>query len=164
MEIRRMSKSDLSQVNDIVNWHTEYGTSTFLDKTSMVTRSEWFQNFKQDSQEVALVAAEEGGSVLGFATSVVYRGGGVFKSTHETSIYLHLDQQGKGIGTQLYKELFSELNGKGIHRVVIGIALPNDGSVALHKKFGFENIGVFDEYAWYKGAYRSSLWMQKKLS
>lgn len=50
-----------------------------------------------------------------------------------------------------------------MHRVVVGIALPNEASVRLHRKFGFEDIGVFDEYAFYKGQYRSSLWMQKRM-
>ena len=69
----------------------------------------------------------------------------------------------KRFWSTLYSSLFQQLEGTGVHRIVVGIALPNDPSVALHKKCGFEEIGVFDEYAFYKGAYRSSLWMQKKM-
>lgn len=68
-----------------------------------------------------------------------------------------------GLGSKLYHALFESLEGKDVHRVVVGIGLPNEGSVAIHKKFGFEVIGIFDEYAYYKGAYRSSIWMQKKM-
>jgi phosphinothricin acetyltransferase len=42
-----------------------------------------------------------------------------------------------------------------------GIALPNDASVALHRKFGFTDVGVFREYAVKHGQYLSSLWLQR---
>jgi phosphinothricin acetyltransferase len=45
---------------------------------------------------------------------------------------------------------------------VAGIALPNDASVALHRKFGFAEVGILDEYAIKHGAYVSSLWMQRR--
>jgi len=41
-----------------------------------------------------------------------------------------------------------------------GIALPNDASIALHRKLGFTDVGVFEEYARKNGRYVSSLWMQ----
>ncbi|MCB0410999.1 MAG: N-acetyltransferase [Bdellovibrionales bacterium] len=107
--------------------------------------------------------AEENERILGFACSFAYRGGGVFKDTLETSVYLDPESKGRGLGSRLYETLFNHLGNESIHRVVVGIALPNEGSVALHRKFGFEDIGIFDEYAFYKDKFRSSLWMQKKM-
>jgi len=43
-----------------------------------------------------------------------------------------------------------------------GIALPNDASVALHRKFGFTDVGVFHEYAIKNGEYVDSLWMERR--
>ncbi len=77
------------------------------------------------------------------------------------SIYTSLDKKVKGIGTSLYSELFKKIAGNDLHLAVVGIALPNDASVNLHKKFDFEEIGIFKEYAFFKGQYISSLWMQK---
>jgi phosphinothricin acetyltransferase len=56
------------------------------------------------------------------------------------------------------------LKNEALHLAIAGIALPNDASVALHKKFGFEEVGVFKEYAVKNGQYISSIWMQKRLS
>lgn len=161
MKIRDGRPHDLEQVNEIYNWHTENGFSTFMSPTSMEQRSEWFKRFGSD-RHIFLVA-EENDQIAGLACSFAYRGGGVFESTLETSIYLRPEQMGKGVGSNLYQALFERLKSQNVHRVVVGIALPNEGSVALHRKFGFEEIGIFDEYAFYKGAYRSSLWMQKKM-
>jgi phosphinothricin acetyltransferase len=34
---------------------------------------------------------------------------------------------------------------RGFHRAFAGIALPNDASIALHRRFGFELVGVYNE-------------------
>ncbi len=161
MNIREAVPSDLHQINDIYNWHSTNGFSTFCEQTSLEEREKWFQRF--DSPKHIALVAEAKGKIIGVACSFAYRGGGVFENTVETSIYLDPSAIGKGLGSKLYSELFSRLEGTGVHRVVVGIAIPNDGSVGVHRKFGFEEIGIFDEYAFYKGEYRSSIWMQKKL-
>ena len=45
----------------------------------------------------------------------------------------------------LYRELLSILQGLDTHAVIGGIALPNDASVALHQKFGFEKVAHFQQ-------------------
>jgi phosphinothricin acetyltransferase len=59
--------------------------------------------------------------------------------------------------------LLEELRSEALHVAIAGIALPNEPSVALHRKFGFTDVGVFEEYAIKNGAYISSLWMQRRL-
>jgi phosphinothricin acetyltransferase len=162
MEIRKTETSDLDQVNEIYNWYAEHEFSTFATVTDLEKRREWFRQFGKDPRHLSLVALESG-RVVGMACSFAYRGGGVFENTIETSIYVHPEWKGKKIGSSMYRTLFQHLEGTGVHRVVVGIALPNEGSIALHRRFGFTEIGVFDEYAFYKGEYRSSLWMQKKM-
>ena len=44
-----------------------------------------------------------------------------------------------------------------------GIALPNAASVTLHRKAGFREAGVFEEYAVKNGTDISSVWMQLRL-
>ena len=161
MKIRPVEEKDLEQINEIYNWHSENGFSTFCDPEPLSKRHEWFRRF--DSPRHIALISEENGRVTGVTCSFAYRGGGVFKDTVETSIYLHPDSMGKGLGSKLYSELFNRLEGTGIHRVVVGIAIPNEGSVGIHRKFGFDEIGTFDEYAFYKGEYRSSVWMQKRM-
>jgi len=48
-----------------------------------------------------------------------------------------------------------------VHVALAGIALPNDASVALHRNFGFTEVGTFREYAIKNGQYISSVWMQR---
>ena len=110
-----------------------------------------------------MLVAELNGEVVGRVGSFRYRQPQVFNQTVETGIYLAPEAIGKGVGSRLYQSLFDILSNEYLHLAVLGIALPNDGSVALHKKFGFKDVGVFDEYALVKGRFHSSLWMQKRL-
>ena len=71
--------------------------------------------------------------------------------------------RGQGVGSALYRMLFDDLATEPVHVALAGIALPNDASVALHRKFGFTEVGVFREYAVKNGRYLSSLWMQRLL-
>lgn len=66
-----------------------------------------------------------------------------------------------GVGSALYRTLFDSLAGEAVHVAVAGIAMPNNASDALHRKFGFTEVGTFREYAVKNGRYLSSLWMQR---
>jgi phosphinothricin acetyltransferase len=81
----------------------------------------------------------------------------------EVGIYLHPDLHSRGIGSALYRPLLDNLRSENIYVALAGIALPNDASVALHRKFGFTEVGVFEKYAVKNGTYISSVRMQLQL-
>lgn len=163
--IRHAHTSDLPKLMDLQNSYVKSGFVGLLrDKPfEMAERIQWFSQFSESTPHQLLVAYL-GETLLGYTASFSYRGGGVFARTVETSIYTSLENQSKGIGSLLYKSLFKRLSQYDLHLAVVGIALPNDPSVKLHRKLGFEEVGVFKEYAYFKGNFVSSLWMQKLLS
>jgi phosphinothricin acetyltransferase len=68
---------------------------------------------------------------------------------------------GKGIGNRLYAELFERLKGEDIHRFVAGYALPNAATEALHRRFGFTVVGVFNENGRKFGKYWDVCWVER---
>ncbi len=114
------------------------------------------------SSSCKIVTFEEE-TLLGFCASFQYRAGEVFSRTVETSIYTSLHHQSRGLGLRLYKTLFEQLAETDLHLAVVGIALPNEKSIGLHKKVGFEEVGTFKEYAFFQEKFVSSMWMQKLL-
>ena len=108
--------------------------------------------------------ARDGASLLGYCSSQAYRAHPAFARTIETSIYVAPDAAGRGVGSALYERLFAALAGEGLHRAVVGIALPNDASIRLHERFGFRTVGVFGEYAYKNGRAVSSQWMQRAMN
>jgi phosphinothricin acetyltransferase len=161
-EIGPATAGDLPGIVDILNYATANSTATFATRPATVAeRRDWFGQFSP-AGPYRLLVARRGDQVLGYACSQPYRDHEAFRETVEVSIALDVRQRGQGIGTGLYRALFDALAGEpSVHVVVAGIALPNDASVALHRKFGFTDVGTFREYAMKNGQYVSSLWMQR---
>jgi len=163
INIRAAIENDIPSLTEINNYYIVNGYASLrLETESVEERMEKFSKMSQTGPYQMLVAEFEG-KVLGVASSFRYREGPVFEKTVETGIALDPKMLGKGIGFKLYESLFESLSKQDIHLVVAGIALPNPGSVALHQKVGFSEVGVFDEYAYYRGKFYSSLWMQKRI-
>jgi phosphinothricin acetyltransferase len=57
--------------------------------------------------------------------------------------------------------LFEVLAGEVVHRVLAGITLPNPASLALHARFGFRPVGVFEEVGFKQERYWSAQWMER---
>jgi phosphinothricin acetyltransferase len=82
--------------------------------------------------------------------------------TVEVSIALAAGSRGQGIGTALYRALLECLADEPVHVALAGIVLPNDALIALQRKLGFTEVGIFHEYAVKNGQYLSSIWMERR--
>ncbi len=164
MEIRIGKLDDVSSITDIFNYYIEHSNARFEESPlSLDNRLKWFSQFEPDSRHQIYVASDNG-KLIGFACSQPYRAMAAFDETVEVTVYLAPFIQGKGVGSKLYEKLFSAIQAHGVHRVLSGVALPNEASIALHKRFGFREVGVFNEYAKKNGEYISSVWLEKMLS
>jgi phosphinothricin acetyltransferase len=88
---------------------------------------------------------EKEGEVVGYAYAGEWKSRCSYRYSVESSVYLKHGLSGEGIGSKLYTELFKLLETTDVHAIIGGIALPNEASVALHEKFGFEKIAHFKE-------------------
>jgi phosphinothricin acetyltransferase len=132
------------------------------ESVTVAERRVWFERFAQTGP-YRLIVARRGSQVLGYAASQPYRENPGFRETVEVSIALDVSSRGQGVGTALYRALFQCLASEPVHVALAGIVLPNDASVALHRKLGFVEVGTFHEYAIKNGRYLSSLWMERLL-
>ncbi len=161
VEIVAATEDDLPKIVEILNDAAANSIASFdTEPVSVTERRDWFRRFSSAGPYRILVA-RRGGQVLGYAASTRYRDHEAFRETVEVSIALDASSRGQGVGTLLYRELFDRLASEPVHVALAGIALPNDASVALHRKFGFTEVGTFREYAVKNGRYISSVWMQR---
>ena len=109
------------------------------------------------------LVADDGGTVIGYATSSPFRPKPAYAHTRETTVYVAPGQQGRGTGRALYDDLLARLAADGIHLVVAAVALPNPGSLALHRACGFEEVGVMREVGRKHGRWIDVAWLQKVL-
>lgn len=110
------------------------------------------------------LVGERVGEVRGYATASTFNPRPAYDPTVETSIYLHPDCLGEGLGRELYERLLGEVAGRDFHTAVAGIALPNPRSVALHESLHFQPVGVFREVGHKLGDWRDVGWWQRALN
>ncbi|MFN3810906.1 MAG: GNAT family N-acetyltransferase [Roseateles asaccharophilus] len=163
MNIRHATPEDLPDLRELRNWYIANSNATFdVAPLSAEAMQAWFSQFGRGPHR--LLVAEQAGGLLGYCSSQRYRAHPAFDTTVETSIYAHPQAARRGVGSALYQALFEGLAGQGLHRAVVGIALPNAASLRLHEKFGFRPVGVFSEYATEHGQFISSQWLERGLS
>ncbi len=156
--------SDAAALLALRNHYIAHSVATFDEAPlRQAAVQDWIAGFAATGP-YRLLVARDGASLLGFCSSQPYRAHPAFARTIETSVYVAADAAGRGVGSALYERLFAELAGEGLHRAVVGIALPNEASIRLHARFGFKPVGVFDEYAQKNGRPVSSQWMQRAMS
>ena len=86
---------------------------------------------------------EDTGIVDGYAYAGLWRERQAYRFTAEVTVYVCSECQGKGIGKSLYSVLIDTMRNKGFQVLVAGIALPNENSIAIHEKMGFEKVATF---------------------
>ena len=141
--LRDCNSDDAVPVCAIYNHYVEQTPVTFEE--AAVSADEMAKRIGEVTARFPWLVCERGGTVLGYSYATLWKARAAYRHSVETTIYLHPDATGKGIGTLLYRSLLDRLRPLGIHRAVGGIALPNPASVALHEKVGFRKIGQFHE-------------------
>ncbi len=163
--VRNAQVDDIVAITAIYNDAVANTFATFDEEPATVEeRTRWFEQFSTVGAHRLLVATGDDGDVVGYAGSMAYRRHPAFASTVEFTIYLDSDARGSGIGSQLYEALIDAVQHEHVHCIVAGIAVPNEASVALHRRFEFSDVGIFREYAVKHGKRIDSLWMQRLLT
>ena len=109
------------------------------------------------------LVAERAGEVVGYAYGGQHRARAAYRWSVEVSAYVSEGARRSGVGRALYAALLPQLAERRFHIAVAGIALPNDGSVALHEAMGFEPVGVFREVGFKFGRWHDVGWWQRFL-
>ncbi len=143
----------------VANTHFTFDTKPFTTEE----RRPWFDSHN-DGNRHRIIVADAQGILLGSASSARHRAKDAYDTTVEVSIECHRDAIGLGLGTRLYQALFAELAKQDIHRVVAGVAQPNEASTALHRKFGFREIGTFSQVGRKFEKYWDVTWFERELT
>ena len=163
VKIRPAVRNDLPRLTEIYNYYVINTPITFdLEPVTVESRTRWFDEHAGTKRHRMFVA-EDAGRVVGWAGTGAFRDRAAYDTSTETTIYCAQDATGRGIGAALYRVLFDALKNEDINRLLAGITLPNEESVALHRKFGFTEVGVFTECGRKFGKYWDVIWMERPL-
>jgi L-amino acid N-acyltransferase YncA len=148
--IRAVAPSDLEAICRIYNHYVLQTVVSFEEQA--VAPDEMARRVQAVvAAELPWLVLEEAGSLVGYAYATPWKSRSAYRHAAESSVYLERSATGKGYGSRLYSELLSELRARPLRTAIGGIALPNEGSVALHEKLGFRKVAHFQDVGWKLG-------------
>jgi phosphinothricin acetyltransferase len=153
ISIRRAGPADLSALLDIYNHYVLNTPISFdVEPRTLSQRQEWLDQFKARGRHQCFVAAV-GRNAIGWSCSTKLKDREAYATSVEASVYCAPGFTRRGIGRRLYETLFEALQSEDIHRIYVGITLPNEASVKLHSEFCFRHIGTQQEVGFKFGRY-----------
>jgi L-amino acid N-acyltransferase len=161
--IRDATEADLPDILAITNEAIVNTTAVWtLAPATLEARFGWLK--ERQGRGFPVLVAEVDGAVAGFASYGDYRPWDGYLHTVEHSVYVHPRAQGHGIGRALLQTLIERAEGQGKHVMIAGIEAGNAGSIALHRKAGFQQAGVLHEVGRKFGRWLDLLFMEKRLN
>jgi L-amino acid N-acyltransferase YncA len=161
VEIRLARPEDAEAIREIYNLEVTTSTVTFdLVPRTLEQQLAWLQ---ARSGAHAVIVAEDGGEVVGFASLSPYRDRPAYNSTVEDSVYVRGDQRGRGVGRALVEHLIELADQHGFHSVMARIVGDHAASIGLHEGLGFTTVGIEHEVGRKFGRWLDVMIMQRLL-
>lgn len=145
MQIRDANDDDVAGITAIYN-DAVVNTAAIWNETQVDidNRKRWLQD-RHGLGYPVLVAIDDRGEVVGYASFGDWRAFDGYRHTVEHSVYVRNDQYRGGIGRALMVELIERARLIGKHAMIAGIEASNVASIKLHEKLGFKQVGLLPE-------------------
>jgi len=131
--------------------------------SSVPTAAEIAEQIRQTEAQYPYLVCTQADLVIGYAYANTVRPREAYRWNAELSIYLDDRFHRLGIATALYTALLQILRAQGYVNLYAVITLPNDPSIALHRHFGFKEIGVHEKTGYKLGEWRDVVWMHHRI-
>lgn len=107
-------------------------------------------------------AALDGGEVAGWVACSRVSARNAYAGVVEHSVYVDPRFGGRGIGRTLLETLIDSTERAGIWTIQSGVFPENTGSLALHRRCGFREIGVRERIGRHHGVWRDVLLIERR--
>src|SRR5690349_2552952 len=163
-EIRAVADSDLPDIREIYNYYVTNSVVTFDEKKWSIAQWREKLAYLRRLDLPFLVAESPSGQILGYALVQPMSSKSAYRFSVENSIYLGQAATGKGLGKALLVALIAACEQKGIRQMVAVISDKGaEGSVALHEKLGFVEVGRMGKVGFKFGRWLGTIYLQKEL-
>ncbi|MFI1745849.1 GNAT family N-acetyltransferase [Thalassobellus sediminis] len=141
--IRKVHIDDAQELLNIYNYYVLNTVITFDLEVSKL--NSFTKKIIDIKAEFPFIVYQEAGEILGYAYGSKFRARPAYNYTVETTVYVKHGAHGKQIGTKLYKELLKLLKQSHFHIALGVLTIPNEPSIKLHEKFGFNQVAHLKE-------------------
>lgn len=161
MTIRDATAADLPAILAIFNDVLVTSAAIWRDDPETPDeRAAWFAERTRRGFPV-LVAIDDDGAVLGFASYGDFRALAGYRTTVEHSIHVRADRRGGGVGDALLTALLDRARAAGVHVMVAGVDGGNAGSLRFHERRGFREVARMPEVGRKYGAWVDLIFLQR---
>jgi len=162
--IRDADPDDMDRITEIYAHHILNGLASFEEIPPTV--QDMGERFEATlASGLPYLVAEQNNIVMGYAYAGAYRARPAYRFSVENSVYVANDMQGKGIGSALLKatiDAFDDLD-YNLMIAVIGDS-GNKASIELHKRHGFEMVGILKKVGFKHNRWVDTVLMQLSLT
>ncbi|GJE15998.1 GNAT family N-acetyltransferase [Methylobacterium marchantiae] len=161
--VRPAEEDDLAAVAAIYAHHVRHSTASFeAEPPDIVEIARRRASSVQGGHPYFV--AEQAGVVVGYAYSGPYRPRAAYRNTVETSIYLHPDAMGRGLGTLLLEALIRACERHGFRQMIAVVGdSTNRASIRLHERQGFRRVGTLEAVGFKHGRWLDVVLLQRNL-
>jgi phosphinothricin acetyltransferase len=161
VHIRLANPDDLDVICAIYDHYVATSTCTYqLAPETRDKRAAWFA---AHGEKHPVIVAEIDGDVVGFGSLSAHNVREGYARTVDDSLYVRHDVHRRGVGRALLADLIDRARDLDHHVVVAGIDSTQTPSLALHKSFGFTDVGTFREVGHKFGRLLDVVYLQKIL-
>lgn len=161
MEIRDAEMGDASSIAEIYNESIRARDSTMqvapIDGGDVKARLRDLG----EREAVLVIVAED--AVAGYGLLKRYSDRGGYRYAGETSVYVRRNRTDQGLGTRMQERLLERAQTYDYHHLVAKLWAGNERSRALHRKVGYDLVGVQQEIGYVDGEWHDVAIMQKVL-
>lgn len=102
-----------------------------------------------------VVIEDDDGAVVAWASAPPYRPGReAYAGIGDFSVYVARSERGRGLGRTAMEALTAEARARGFWKLVSRIFPENEASLALCRRLGFREVGVYRRHGKLDGAWR----------
>lgn len=159
IHIRPAALADLAAVNAIYNHFVLHSVCTYQEEPSTADeRAAWFA---AHGPKHPVVVAEREGEIIGWGSLSKFHPRSAYGRTVENSVYVRHDLHRQGIGRALLADLVERANDAGHHTILALIDTEQRGSIAMHEKMGFVEVGRLREVGFKFGRWLDVVHLQR---
>ena len=151
-----MQPSDWTRVSEIYQEGINTKLATF--ETEVPTWERWDEVHLSDAR----LLAELDEKIVGWAALSPVSARPAYRGVAEVSLYVAEVARGRGVGKRLLGALVQESERIGLWTLQAVTFRENAGSVALHKKCGFREVGVREKIARLDGVWRDTVLLERR--
>ncbi|GMK43419.1 GNAT family N-acetyltransferase [Paenibacillus glycanilyticus] len=160
--IRDAGVEDLPRIVEIYNSTIASRQVTAdLEPVSVESRMRWYDEHSPDFRPLWVL--EEDGKMLAWLSFQSFYGRPAYNATAEISIYIDQEYRARGIGSFLIQKALEASPGLGLRTLLGFVFGHNEPSLALLRKFGFEEWANLPKVAELDGVERDLIIVGRKI-